>query len=471
MKPGPGGGTVVSDADGQFCFQNVQPGEYRFSTSAKGFLASFSSVPISLAAGQSLSDVILHLTPLAAISGRITDEEDKPLAGMQVQLSRVTYLGGQRGLRAENGWSNTDAEGSYRFPGAAPGRYYLSAEPAKTVADDVRYVRSYYPGTPYPEAAAPIDLGPGVELPNLIFKLRKVSTVHVSGHVLSARSADVSLIPEASLFGPGFSTKSALRDGGFDFEGVLPGLYRLRAHLQDGDGREEWASLSISVGAASVEGLRISPLPAPSVMGHIHVDGGEDVADFSKFTVELLPVGRGSGLAGFAGQSDKGGTFRLVGLPPGKFRLRCSYAPPGFYLKAVRAGNRELPDRVFELNTTAMQVEMTMSPKAASVAGSVYYADSDKTVPGAAVVLVPQDKGRKDDRFAYLTATSDRTGGFAIHDVPPGEYKAFAWQAIDSVTNVYMDPDFIAPLETKAVAVTLGEGARANINLTLIAGN
>jgi hypothetical protein len=110
-----------------------------------------------------------------------------------------------------------------------------------------------------------------------------------------------------------------------------------------------------------------------------------------------------------------------------------------------------------------------MSLKTANVTGKVYAADSDHhPVPAATVVLVPQEKHCKNDVFAYLTTMADEAGRFAIRDVGPGEYRVFAWEGAYLLPNFYMDPDFITPLENRAVAVTLGEGDHAIIKVTLI---
>ena len=419
-------------------------------------------------ADENLSGVTLRLVPSAAVSGRITDEEGNPLAGMEVRLWRITYLSGQRGFRA-NLEGHTGESGEYRFQDVEPGRYYFSVAPENegptAQTGDLRDVRRYYPGTPYPETAAPIDVGPGAELSGVSLKLSRVQTVHVSGRVLDDRPADIFLTPEGSVFNSTLTTNSAA-DGKFEFEGVLPGGYRLRARIKD-SGREAWASRSVSVGADGLKELELSPVPAPSVTGQIHIEGGENGVDLAKFSMELYQVSPGGITFGTA--VHKGGKFEEPNFPPGRYTVQ-SHAPPGFYLKGVRAGNQPLLDHVLDLyNGVPPQLDVTMSAKAASVTGKVYLADSEKTAPRATVVLVPEDRDRKEDHFAYLQATSDAGGWFTLRDVPPGDYRAFAWETLDTLNRVYMDPYFIGPLEGRGMRVTLAESDRADIRLTLIA--
>lgn len=465
----PSGGSVSSDANGQFRIQNLPPKEYQLFANADGHLNRLFPGTIALAAGEKSSGFILRLVPTSAVSGRITDEDGNPLAGMEVLLWQITYRSGKKEFRAEPQWARTDDRGEYRLPGVAPGRYYLSAAPENegptAQTGDVRYVRRYYPGTPYPETAAAIDVRPGAETSGVSLKLSKVQTVHVSGKVLDDRPADVFLAPEGFVFNSTLTTKSA-SDGKFEFEGVLPGQYRLRARIKD-SGREAWASRSISIGGDGLKELELLPVPAPSVTGQIHIEGGEEGVDLSKFWMELYQVSPGGIMFGTAVKKD--GRFEEPNFPPGKYRVQ-SHAPPGFYLKEVRAGNQPLPDHVLDLyNGGPPQLDITISPKAASVTGRVYLADSEKTARRADVVLVPEDTDRKEDHFAYLIVASDADARFTIRDVPPGAYRAFALETVDRNSKAYMDPYFIGPLEGRGVRVSLGESDRADIKLTLIA--
>jgi hypothetical protein len=138
----------------------------------------------------------------------------------------------------------------------------------------------------------------------------------------------------------------------------------------------------------------------------------------------------------------------------------------GLYLKAVRMGDRELPGQVLELGGSAT-IEVVLSSRTATTAGVVHQEGSGQPARGAAVLLIPQEKERREDGNAYLEATTDDSGGFAIRNVPPGEYRAFSWETRPRVVD-YMDPDFVHPVDGKGVSVTLGEGSSASIELTAI---
>jgi hypothetical protein len=131
-------------------------------------------------------------------------------------------------------------------------------------------------------------------------------------------------------------------------------------------------------------------------------------------------------------------------------------------------GSRELPGQILELGAPA-EIQVILSAKTASTAGLVHREDSGQPAPGATVVLIPQEKERREDGHAYLTATTDDSGRFTVRNVPPGEYRAFAWESLHLCCE-YMDPDFLRPLDSKGVPLTLTEGSVTSIELTAIPG-
>jgi protocatechuate 3,4-dioxygenase beta subunit len=471
QKNAKSGASTVADAGGHFRFQDVPPGEYTFLVSVRDHQPRHSGSNVILRHGQNVSDVTLRLVPFSSLSGQIADDDGNPLPGMEVELLRVTYLSGVRGLRVEGGWAHTDRKGSYRFRSVIPGQYYVSAfvdsakEPDASETEQGRYIRRFYPGTFDPEAALPINLSPGVDLPNVNFRLSKTAGVRVGGIVRSSSMADIKLVPETFQFGSSFSTTTSPPDGKFEFRGVLQGMYRLQAHVKAG-GQEEWAVYALAVGAGGVDRIELSPVPAPSLTAHIRVDGALSGTDLSSFLIELSPADRASGNVTFAEKADGDGTVRVANLIPGRFRLHVSNLPQGFYLKEMRSGTQEISNRVLDFTAgAALQVEAIVSRNAATVTGGVYLDDPTKAFPGAIVVLLPRETNRAEDRFAYLWTRADSAGRFAVHNVPPGEYLAYAWEDIDLADNVFMDPVFFSSVKTSGVAVSLTEGANDSIEI------
>lgn len=87
------------------------------------------------------------------------------------------------------------------------------------------------------------------------------------------------------------------------------------------------------------------------------------------------------------------------------------------------------------------------------------------------MVLVPQDEERANDPSSYRILTADSSGNFHDGSLSPGEYKAFAWESVDSSSKIYMDPDFTRPFEAEGPVVNLAGGGHADIKVRLIPGD
>ncbi len=118
--------TVVSDAEGRFHLDDVDPGRYTVEAEKEGFVrAEGPPIAIDLKAGKDTSDVNLKLTQQGIIAGRVLDDEGEPASGLMVTALRNNYINGHKQLMpVMNGMPiQTNDLGEYRLSGLAPGRY------------------------------------------------------------------------------------------------------------------------------------------------------------------------------------------------------------------------------------------------------------------------------------------------------------------------------------------------------------
>ena len=89
----------------------------------------------------------------------------------------------------------------------------------------------------------------------------------------------------------------------------------------------------------------------------------------------------------------------------------------------------------------------------------------DLRAPGALVVLVP-DAGPHQTPEHYKTSTTDQYGHFEVRGVPPGHYKAFAWEKVDE--DAYGDADFLGPFESMAESFDIAANEQKSVRLKMI---
>jgi Carboxypeptidase regulatory-like domain len=114
-------------------------------------------------------------------------------------------------------------------------------------------------------------------------------------------------------------------------------------------------------------------------------------------------------------------------------------------------------------------LDVVLSPNAGQVTGTVMDPKAQKAASTVTVVMVPQEKERRDREAFYKTVTSDASGQFTFKSVTPGEYRVYAWEEVEF--GAWMDPDFLKPLESRGEAVSIPEGGRQAIQVNLISAD
>ncbi len=286
---------VMADGQGQFAFRDLPAGHFSIDATRAGFLdgaygrlrPAGPGQSIDLAANQALSDVTIPLWKLAAITGRVVDENGEPIVNAAVRvLKRTTVAGGRQFVNGPA--ANTDDRGVYRIVSLEPGDYLIVVPMTKTPAADamimslglpvpppsadggrsafvyrvadggnqivisgadagapsagtaedghaLTYQTEFYPGATTAGRATPITISSGDERAGIDFQLKPVRAVNVTGRVTQTAgqsgSVSVNLLPaDADAFATPIETATAVTDsdGGFRFTGVAPGQYTLR---------------------------------------------------------------------------------------------------------------------------------------------------------------------------------------------------------------------------------------------------
>jgi protocatechuate 3,4-dioxygenase beta subunit len=507
IAPGQTSYSATSDAAGKFSVSGIEPGQYRVNASHTGYLSmQFGArrpdgpgTPLELARSQKMTGVNFRLTPHGIIAGHMLDEDGGPLQGVQIQLLRMTYARGRKQLQQYNG-SNSNDLGEYRISGIQPGKYYLCAiyrgrlnimmmdgnsmvtnGPALEQED---YVPTFYPGVTDIAAALPMELKPGQQLQGINLKLTKVYTVSIKGTVINTTAppaapeqlpgrgnvrvnVSVQLEPRNSLNPNGMAQSTGVRpDGNFEFPSIAPGSYKLIAATNTGNLRHA-AMLPIDVGNANVEGVNLIINPGVTVAGHIRVDG-ETTDPIPSFQVRLNAMALGFNVnPSQPVKIDASNTFRFDDVNPDNFDVSVTPLPGTFYLKSIRSGNADILANGLDLSGGGgANVEIVIGVNAPQISGVVQNPTTQQPAAAVTVVLIPQEKERREVSLYYRSASTDQNGNFTLSRVNPGEYKVYAWEEVES--GSWFDPDFLKPVESKGASVSVREGTPVAVQVTMI---
>jgi protocatechuate 3,4-dioxygenase beta subunit len=481
--------STSTDAGGKFAMKDIEPGKYRLSVTANGFVrASYGArgpnrpgTTLSLDAGQHVKEVDFKLTPHGVITGRIVDQDGDPVARVSVQAQSYRRMDGRKQL-VPSGSAGTNDLGEYRIFGLAPGKYYLSAtynqaiyEPtldrSATPPPEEGYVPTYYPAGIDLAAAAAVEVTPGAEIHGMNIALSKTRTVRVRGHVNNPgggkQNVSIMLTPRGEAVWQNMAgRRSTDPQGNFEVRGVRPGAYTLVAQSFDGT-RSMTALEAIDVGGQNLDNIAVTLSPGAELAGQIKAEGPEGI-DLTGIHISLRPRDTTAMymVAMPNGHVKDDGSFTLTQVLQEHYDVFVSGLPDGYYVKSVRAGDDEVRDSGLDATSGApASLTVTISPGAGEIDGMVQN-DKQEAAAGALVVLIPNDAKRRERREAYKTASTDQYGRFALKSVDPGEYKLYAWDDIES--GAYMDADVMKPFESQGVAMSIHENGKESAQLKLI---
>jgi len=301
--------------------------------------------------------------------------------------------------------------------------------------------------------------------------LAKRRTVHVKGHVSDRSGSErrrpmVYLIPRV---GAAAGNRPAILDaiGNFDIQGVVAGSYTLVASIQD-RGKSLAARMPVEVGNNPVENLSLTINPALDLSGVVRLDG-QVTASVSSVQLTLRPRDPAGLMLGSSYPSAKvkdDGSFSLSSVNPDNYSVTFSGLPDGFYVKAILTGGQDVLAPGLDLSRgVAGPVDIVLAPNAGQAAGLVQ-SEQQQPAAGVTVVLIPQERERKDQPQYYKTTTTDTAGSFTFKNLDPGQYKVYAWREVES--GAYMDPEFVGPVENRGETLTIREGSQENLQLKLI---
>jgi hypothetical protein len=236
--------STQAGAAGEFQFQGLGNANYNLSAQKPGFNNVFSPNDLKsrlVDLSSSVSGVEVKLSPLGVIEGKVIDQNDEPLRGVNVLALQVQINDGQRDTNAPRSVA-TDDRGMYRLWNLPPGRYYMKAAGKsggtnRYVGDSTPYYSSwqsfapvYFGGGQTLDAATPISIGPGSNAA-ADFHLNLEPAYRIRGTLANVPSGTITF---ELLQGPedvsASRTSLNATTGKFEVQDVTPGNYLLRAY-------------------------------------------------------------------------------------------------------------------------------------------------------------------------------------------------------------------------------------------------
>jgi protocatechuate 3,4-dioxygenase beta subunit len=481
---------AITDAQGHFQFDKVEPGTYSLDASHIGFVKlrygqkkhTDPGANLSLAAGQLMTDLVFKLPRTASITGRVMDEDGQPLPKVDVRVYQTSSRNGKGQLGAVGGASTNDL-GEYRVFDLAPGRYYARAnyqgwkdvmgiKPSSSKSSKESYPPTFYLNTADPLKAAAIIVNAGDEIPSVDFLWKPMHVVTVRGKVFNtvASRADGNFIVQLvsrGIVGNDFPSANAEvwnKEGRFEFRDVCPGSYVIQA-LWSINQEHYSARREVEVGDADVEGVNLTIARGVDVPGHAAWEE-KPPSDVQSVHVALRASDEGPyawNSGAFEVKPD--GAFIIKNVAEGIYKPHVFTGSWECFSKSARYGGADVTDGGLAVRAgTDAALELKLSCRAARIEGVVLTRDS---VPasGVYVVAIP-DAPHRDNEWRYRAELTDQNGRFLLRGIVPGEYRIFSWDS--DVDFDWYDAEQLNPYESKGVPLSVAAGDRKTMQLKVI---
>jgi protocatechuate 3,4-dioxygenase beta subunit len=485
---------AATDDDGRYEFRALKPGNYFVNAAALGGRPTpFSAVAgsergdkITIDAGETRGHVDIVLPRGGVISGRILDEYGDPMANANVRLQSAVLSRGRRRLVDVPSVTSgqTDDRGRYRIFGLPPGKYIVGAVVGETVpgwqtADWPGYARTYYPGTPIPNEAQPIELGAGQQSLNLDFSLVHGRLARITGLATlsdgSPLQGVVALMQSArsgAIATPPVHVQTN-GDGSFAFERIAPGEYVLQSSTRRStvSSEGEFAAQFVTVSGTDLSGLAVHLSAGSTIEGKVAFDGGDPPED-PEFHISPVPADPDlTSLVDNAparAEIHDDWTFEIGGVN-GPRRLQLTQAPAGWGLKTIRVGGIDATDTVFPFGTadqSLRDVEVVLTKRLTML--TVMQKAAPR--PDIRVIAFAVDVARRYPGSRYVSVGVPAPGGeVLLKGLPPGEYYVAALGMETLIGSDAQDEsEFMESLVAGATRVTLTDGESRTVSVRVI---
>ena len=475
---------MITKEDGRFEFDQLPAGKYSLQGAKRGYLpAAYEqheqfSTAIVTGTEFDATKLVLRLTPMASIEGKVVDEGADPVRGGRVILYRENHGAGITRITPIDRGVTNDL-GMFEFAPLAPGRYFVSvsAKPwyaVHPVIDsvdststtiqtidrslDVAYPTTYSGGATEADGAASLELKGG-DHTDLEIRLFPVPSLHLiyripdddgqhgfAPPILEKRVFDSSEVVNAVEV-------RGVSKGVYELTGVTAGTYSVRMRDMGSQQVAHTSELDLRTDGQELDTAR-----------------GEPEATL-KLTVQMpqqeaIPKGMRIMLL------DKRGRNRAFQELDAKGEATIEFLPAGKYSIVIYSPGK--PYSVLRTSSDAVQTaghDVSLPPGASLALTAVLAAGNaniegfvkrgGKAASGVMLVLIPKESSAREELFRRDQSDSD--GSFSLRGVIPGDYTLVAIE--DAWGFDWSKPDPLARYALHGQPVTIPDGVQTTIQL------
>lgn len=492
---------TATEADGNFRFPKVAAGKYRIQVYAPVYVKEQAEDPyrpgqtVNVTADENIENLNFNLRRGGVITGKVTDDENRPLVEGAVKLIRVDAQGKKLNepvRPAILSLNRTDDRGVYRLFGIEPGRYLVAVGSDRTEVAlfglPKDFQLTYHPNTSNEAEARIIEVAAGGEVEGVNIVMKRANAKKgftLSGRVVEADTGK----PVAGMMithfvnskggdrvsvGFGMAPSTTNSQGEFQLEGLNAGSYSISVMNPQGmmgTGQEFYGeSRDVEVTSGDVTGLELKVFKGATISGKVVLEGPQDSKLLSRLTGTMLqaqpemdwtkPNAYQSLMSSLAmGPVSPDGSFKISGLRPGKFRLGL-INPAEPKLKLVRVEQNGVSTSFVEVASAqpVTGIRLVLAYGTATLTGRIEVRGG-ALPPGTSFFIRASTKGAGNDGLT-VNAETDARGQFTSEGIVPGVYEV-------SISRIQTPNNDSVKFQNSAQTVVLADNARQEVVLVV----
>jgi hypothetical protein len=474
--------SIVTTENGRFEFTSLKRGKYALQGAKLGFIPGgyeqHEEFSTAIVTGPDFdtTNLVLRLTPLALIGGKVLDETGQPVRKAQVHL----YIDNQQGGRRRTvplGVDLTDDQGYYEFTELAPANYFISvsakpwyavhsfssagngypSQPSVSSSLDVAYPTTYNNGATDSQAATPIAVQAGDHL-QVDIHLSPVPVLHLIFRIPQSDQQGVSM--------PAFETRvfdsreylpiegmQSTSPGVYEVAGIPAGKYTVRFMDPKSGQAQQSTEMNLTKDGQELDLTRGEA--SATVKLSVKMPRQEPLSQ--QINIALLDTRRQ--VVGFQAVN-AAGEVQFENIPAGKYGILV-YSQNRRYTVA-RMVSGEVETFGHDLNAPpGSSLSMTVFLAVGIVSVEGFAMRAGKPCSGVMVALVPKDPQSHLEMFRRDQSDSD--GSFALPAVIPGTYTLIAVE--DAWGFQWLQPDVLNRYLQHGQSLTIGELMTTSVHL------
>lgn len=462
---------AMTDRAGHFSISNMKPGLYLLVPERTGFVfvrppGIIPATVLALRAGQHVTNQRIEMTAWGFVTGRVVDDLGEPVAGVSLSVHAVppdTDFVNPFAIPLPN---FSDDHGEFRIA-SSPGKYKVTALP-RPIAGPAQYGLTNYPE----RAGEGIEVRPGQDAGPFEIRLahpryQPAPLLSIGGLVTGTPAggrASITVRPSQGS-GPaqivrGFSSDA---DGRFTFRIGAVGSFQVYAQFPPGNPTLQSQIAEVQLSESDVTDVQLNLAPGEELSGSLKMSGE---APGQKTTVKLEVADRGGpGTSAItSAEVDKLGSFHLVGVLPGRYRLEVEPMPERAFLASVMLDGKIVDDTGFDFSRggSGARLQIAISRNAGEISGSVVDRNGAPLASALAAVLVWKNAAQVKPEFNMLAG-----GRYDLKGLRPGKYLILAVDAYDftSLAGAKDQDEFAKALRAAAEEIEVAEGGRVTKDL------